>query len=182
MFGFSSNILFAQQKFEKESRIKPEEVPSSAIRFIDSLSLKKKVKWYVEEGLVNKSFEAKFNFKNRKHSIEFDKLGNIEDAEIEIEWDEIEPTLKDKIIAQLKSDCQTHKISKIQMQYSGSASEILLKLKENKIADRQTAKYELVVRCKTKDQIVLFEYLFDYNAKVISKSEILFRNSSHLEY
>ena len=182
MFGLCSNYLFAQQKYEKESRIKPKDVPSKAMNFIDSINLKNRVKWYLEEGLETKSIEAKFKYNSKKYSVEFDTLGNIEDAEIEIKWDEMQTPFKDSISSQLKKDCLKEKIVKVQIQYSGTSSEILSKLRENKTSGNLTIKYEVVVRCKSKDTVVLFEYLFNKKAQVLSRSEIIFKNSSHLEY
>lgn len=182
MFGLCSNYLFAQQKYEKESRIKPKDVPSKAMNFIDSINLKNRVKWYLEEGLETKSIEAKFKYNSKKYSVEFDTLGNIEDAEIEIKWDEMQTPFKDSISSQLKKDCLKQKIVKVQIQYSGTSSEILSKLRENKTYGNLTIKYEVVVRCKSKDTVVLFEYLFNKKAQVLSRSEIIFKNSSHLEY
>lgn len=182
MFGLCSNYLFAQQKYEKESRIKSKDVPSEAMNFIDSINVGNKIKWYIEEGLQTKSIEAKFKYKSKKYSIEFDTLGNIEDAEIEIKWDEMQTPFKDSISSQLKKDCLKQKIVKVQIQYSGTSSEILSKLRENKISGNLTSKYEVVVRCKSKDTVVLFEYLFNKTAQVVSRSEIIFKNSSHLEY
>lgn len=181
-FGLCSNYLFAQQKYEKESRIKPKDVPTKAMNFIDSINLKNRVKWYLEEGLETKSIEAKFKYNSKKYSVEFDTLGNIEDAEIEIQWDEMQTPFKDSISSQLKKDCLKQKIVKVQIQYSGPSSEILSKLRENKTSGNLTTKYEVVVRCKSKDTIVLLEYLFNKKAEVLSRSEIIFKNSSHLEY
>src|SRR5690606_41633459 len=76
MFGNYSNNLFAQQKYEKESRLNRNNVPAIAFNFIDSLNLKNRVKWYLEESLENKSVEAKFKKSGKKHSVEFDILGN----------------------------------------------------------------------------------------------------------
>lgn len=182
LFGLCSNFLFAQQKYEKESRMKSKDVPSKALNFFDSISLKNKVKWYLEEGLDSKSIEAKFKYNSKKYSVEFDTLGNIEDAEIEIKWDEVQSTFKDLINSQLKRDCLKHKTVKIQIQYSGTFSEILSKLRDNILSENLTIKYEIIVKCKSKNTVVLFEYLFNEKAQVISRSEVIFKNSSHLEY
>lgn len=182
VFGLCSNYLFAQQKYEKESRINSKDVPTKAMNFIDSINLKNKVRWYLEEGLDIKSIEAKFKNNSKKYSIEFDTLGNIQDAEIEITWGEAQVPFIDSINSQLKKDCLKHKIVKIQIQYSGTSSEILSKLRGNKLSGNLNIKYEIVVKCKSKNTVVLFEYLFNKKAQLISRSEIIFKNSSHLEY
>lgn len=179
-FTPSSN-LFAQEKFEKESRIKQKDVVAKALSFMDSLHFPNKVKWYKEEGLSGKSIEAKFKYQKALYSVEFDTLGNIEDIEIELNWDDLESNLKDSIFLQLKSNCLKHKIVKVQKQYTGSESQLLSILNPTK-NQSLTTKYELIVSCSLQKTVELFEYLFNDNGKIISISKIVFKNSSHLEY
>jgi len=178
---YSSNV-FAQEKFEKESRIKGQAVPPKAIQFIDSLNLKNKVKWFLEEGLERKSIEAKFKNKKKKYSIEFDTLGNIEDVEIEIHWKELQTNLKDSICLYLNNDCLKYKIVKVQIQFSGNQPELLSKLKTPEAMPNLITKYEVIVKCSSKNSVDLFEYLFSDTGKPLSISKIIFKNSSHLEY
>jgi hypothetical protein len=178
-FSFSIN-LFAQDKFEKESRIKSKEVPSKAFYFIDSLKIK--VKWYKEEGLNTKNFEAKFKHKKIKYSVEFDSLGNIEDVEIGLDWQKIKSDLRDSIQVQLQKDCSRHRISKVQRQFTGSEKDLFALLITGNNLDALTIKYEIIIRCKQQNKVNLFEYLFNDKGILISKSKIIFKNSSHLEY
>jgi hypothetical protein len=180
--GLFSTNLFTQVKFEKESRIKRHEVPSKALAFIDSLSISNKVKWYLEEGLERSSIEAKFKKDRKKHSVEFDALGNIEDIEIEMDWKELQADLKDTICAQLQTDCLKHKIAKVQIQFSGTYAALLHKLKEAETNPELTTKYEIVVRCRSKNSVDLVEYLFSDAGQQLSVSKIIFKNSSNLEY
>jgi hypothetical protein len=182
IFFSVSNNLFAQDKFEKESRIKPEDVPTRALVFIDSLSLKSKVKWYKEEGLNKESIEAKFKLDKVMHSVEFDTLGMIEDVEIDVNWKDMESHLKDSIFFQLKVDCSSHKIIKVQRQLIGSENDLLTLLKSGNFLENLKIKYEIIIRCKHQNEVNLFEYLFNNEGKLISKSKIIFKNSSHLEY
>ncbi|MEZ4934623.1 MAG: hypothetical protein R2788_21160 [Saprospiraceae bacterium] len=93
-FAICTNQIHAQVKYEKESRLKEKDVPSIALDFIDSLAVKKKVRWYLEEGFNRTSVEAKFKMDNRKYSIEFDTIGNLEDIEIQVKWDGLNKTLR----------------------------------------------------------------------------------------
>jgi hypothetical protein len=182
ILGSFSNSLLAQQKFEKESRLKQNEVPSNALNFIDSLNLKNKVKWYLEEGLESKSIEAKFKRNRKKHSVEFDKLGNIEDVEIEIKWDELPTPLKNSISTRLQKDCKKHKIVKIQIQYTGNQMPLFLKLLSGKPTEDLTVKYEIIVKCRSEKSTELFEYLFTDKGHFVLASQIIFKPSYHLEY
>jgi len=177
-----STILFAQDKFEKESRIQPKDVPPRALLFIDSLNLKTKIKWYKEEGLDKESIEAKFKLNKAIHSVEFDTYGKIEDVEIIVNWEDLESDLKDSIFFQLNIDCLSHKIVKVQRQFLGSENELLFLIKNRNVFEPLKIRYEIIIRCKYEKKVDLFEYLFNYDGKLISRSRIIFKNSSHLEY
>lgn len=177
-----STILFAQDKFEKESRIQPKDVPPRALLFIDSLNLKTKIKWYKEEGLDKESIEAKFKLNKVKHSVEFDTYGKIEDVEIIVNWEDLESDLKDSIFFQLNIDCLSHKIVKVQRQFLGSENELLFQIKNRDVFEPLKIRYEMIIKCKYEKKVDLFEYLFNYDGKLISRSRIIFKNSSHLEY
>jgi len=182
IFGSFSNSLFAQQKFERESRLKQNQVPYNALNFIDSLKLKNKIKWYLEEGLESKSIEAKFKRKGEKHSVEFDILGNIEDVEIEIKWDELPSPLKNTISTRLEKDCIKHKIVKTQIQYTGNQMPLFLKLLSGEPTEDLTVKYEIIVKCRFEKSTELFEYLFTDKGHFVLASQIIFKPSYHLEY
>ena len=172
----------AKEKFEKESRIKQRDVPQKALDFIDSVNVKTKLKWYVEEGLNRRSIEAKFRQNKKRYSIEFDTLGHVEDVEIEILQTELTTAINDAINNQLKKDCIKNKIEKIQIQYSGTEQELLAKLKNRPSSEKLIVKYEVVVKCTSKNKVELLEYLFNDTGTVLSTSTIVFKNSSHLEY
>lgn len=181
---FSSH-LFAQNKFEKESRIKEKDAPIKATEFINSLNLDVKIKWIKEEGLNGKSFEAKFKHNKRKYSIEFDSQGNIEDVEIETELKDIDPKIIDTISAQLKQECVKYRIVKAQVQLIGDKNELSSLIKTGAItvtSENVLLKYEIVVICKQQNAVDLYECLFNDVGKLESKLKIVFKNSSHLEY
>jgi hypothetical protein len=177
-----SNDLFAQDKFEKESRIKKRDVPSNALMFIDSLNYDARVKWYMEEGLTGKSIEAKFKYNKTKYSIEFDTLGNVEDTEMEEKWKNIPPDVSAMVSEQFKSDCSKFKIQKVQKQYTGTEKDLLSILINGKKSEELKTNFEIIVKCHQDKEVNLFEYLFNEKGKLISKSKIVFKNSSHLEY
>lgn len=178
---FSLNLR-AQEKYERESRIKQKDVPTEALRFFDSISNINKIKWYKEEGLNKISFEAKFKINRTKYSVEFDSLGNIEDIEIEVDWRDLKTQLKDTISAQLNRNCNSHKITKLQIQYTGSKADLWHQLKYQAIKPNAIVHYELIVKCRQSKDVNLFEYLFSEFGEIVSVSKIVFKNSSHLEY
>lgn len=182
MFLTYTRGLSAQDKFEKESRIARREVPLLALQFVDSLDVQPKVKWYKEEGLNRNSIEAKFKHQKKSYSIEFDTLGVVEDIEVAIDWSSLPTFASSAIIEVLQADCLAHKITKTQRQFSGKAQDLRTLFRISAESEDLAVKYEIVVKCKTEKEISLFEYLFDEKGILISKSKIIFKNSSHLEY
>ena len=182
IIGLFTTTQYAQQKFEKESRISRQDVPSGALQFMDSADTKNKIKWYFEKGLDRSSIEAKFRKNTKKYSVEFDTIGNIEDVEIEVKWQVLPTELRDAIHHQLRNDCLKHKIVKVQIQFTGSNSALFKKLNETDATPGLTVKYEVIIKCKLTTRVNLIEYLFSDAGETLSMSKIVFKNSSHLEY
>jgi hypothetical protein len=174
--------VHAQKKYEKESRLEEKDVPSFALQFIDSLEVQGKVKWYLEEGLDRTSIEAKFKSDKLNHSIEFDTAGNLEDVEILLKWNDMEESLKDAIINGICADCAKINIQRTQIHYTGDRSALWSMVKTGKTTEKYTIRYEIVARCRTASDTVLYEYLFSDTGQILSRSEIIFKNSSNLEY
>ena len=182
LFAICSIQLNAQQKYEKESRLKEKDVPDIALHFIDSLDVGRRIRWYLEEGLERTSIEAKFKLNNQKYSVEFDTVGNLEDIEIQIKWSELEKPLRDSINFYLGEDCKKFKIRKVQIQYSGDRSSLLAKIKTGERTDKCIVRYEIIVKCCNTNNVNLFEYLFSNTGQKRAISQIVFKNSSNLEY
>lgn len=170
-----------QQKYEKESRLAAENVPAAATEFIGALQVGSQVKWYSETGLERKSIEAKFKRGGQRHSVEFDTTGAIEDVEIEVKLTDLEPRLQHTIGTALGGICTRHKISKVQVQYTGEKPRLLSFLRGAATPEALTTKYEIVARCVT-EKAGLFEYLFSDQGTLLESSQIIFQNSSNLEY
>ena len=179
---FQAEPLNGQRKFEKESRLDIQEVPTTAIEFIDSLYVPGKIKWYLEEGFNTTSIEAKFKLNKQAYSVEFDTLGQLEDIEIKMKWKRLDHTLRDTISSELSKECKKHKIKKVQIQYSGDPQVLLSKLKSGHSDQSYLTRYELVVKCCNKKDVVLKEFLFDDAGQKLSSSEIVSKISSNLEY
>ena len=173
---------WAQQKVEKESRIRGNHVPSKAWDLIDTVRIEGPVRWYLEEGLNHKSIEAKYYYNKRFHSVEFDTVGNLQDIEIEVGWVELKKPVQDAILAVLKEDCRGVLIKKIQVQYSGNPSILISHHPLAIPSDDHTVRYEMEVKCKQSGPNTLFEYLFDEKGQKLSKVELIIQNSSNLEF
>jgi hypothetical protein len=182
LFLVSFSPVFSQEKFEKERRIKVEEVPPKALSFMDSLHFQPKIRWYLEEGISNKSVEAKFRRNQARYSVEFNEMGEIEDIEKEIEWEDIDLKVRQSMNQQLGMDCTKYKKTRVQRQFTGSRQELFAWLNHGQKDQNTVIKYEIVVRCRKGRQVDLYEYLFDAEGEFVTRSKIVFRKSSHLEY
>jgi len=172
----------AQDKYEKESRIKRAEVPEKAVRFIDSAKLTKKLKWYEEQGLRLTTYEVKTCHNKSKYSIEFDASGSIEDIEIDRKWNEIPADTQSIINSFLDSIYQKKKIRKVQIQFTGSSDELHKMLTQPNSTVTVTTKYEIVVKGKKNNEYEMVEYLFSDNGKMERRSKIILKNTDNLEY
>lgn len=120
-----SIAVLAQDKVEKEERIREKEVPKIAQEWLyDSFEKIKRPKWYKEFSDSGYSFEAKFQYDDHFHSVEFDSLGNILDVEIEIDWSELKEEVRSSIGNYFGEKFKEHKLIKIQIQYSGEEEDL----------------------------------------------------------
>jgi len=167
------------QKVERESRIKPDQVPTQSLTYIEATSLNK-VNWYKETGLDSVSFEAKFKFSKRWFSVEFSEDGDLEDIEIEIALDQLQPGVKGSIIKHLENEFTKFKVQKIQIQYTETPLQVLLNHNIPKLDSPHA--FEIVVKGKKSKVTLLWELVFDSEGQFVSINQIVTRTSTHLEY
>lgn len=179
IFHFDAN---AQQKFEKESRMKSGDVPAAALKFIEAVEMDTKWKWYFEENLVGNSVEAKTKYNGKWYSVEFDTSGKIQDVEIETDLQEMKENVSRNIMHALDSMFNRHKIDKIQIQYSAE-NHVLLAILNNKTEQSESkVQYEIVVKGKKIGRPKLYELTFTDGGILLESLEIIFRNTDNLEY
>lgn len=180
--SFTFSFLSAQQKFEKETRIKLAQVPLSAQQFIAAIPFSKEIKWYKEEGLTTSSYEAKTRYNQHKYSIEFDTLGQLEDVEIKIKWAAVPKPIQTAIQQHLMETFDRFKYSKVQEQLSGETAAVLDYLLGKGKKESIITQYEIVLKGKKEGQTRWFEYTFDAQGKLQQQNTIIFRNTDNLEY
>jgi hypothetical protein len=172
----------AQQKFERESRLKADEVPAEAIRFIEAVDMQTKWKWYYEENLKGNSVEAKTKYGGKRYSVEFDPSGDILDVEVETGLQELDKNVRDKIIQELDSLFVRYKIEKIQVQYTAGRQLLISLLNGKSVVPDLNVQYEIVVKGRTVNRPKLYELTFTDAGRLIDSSEIIFRNTDNLVY
>lgn len=170
---------YSQQKIEKESGIKANQVPEPAKEWLkDAFENVKKPKWYLELSQQGKSYEAKFHYMGHFHSVEFDSLGNVQDVEIELKESEVSPEVWKKIQAYFDSDYLEVKVEKIQRQLTGSPDDLEDYFDEEK-NEGVVTRYEIVYQGKN-ELWELWEGLFDQNGTFLSKLKVQIRANDNL--
>ena len=173
---------YAQDKFEKEYRIKEHGVPKDAVAFVNALYVKNKIKWYKEERMTGYSYEAKTNHRGINYSIEFDSLGKIEDVEYKISFAELPAEARKTMESHFDTSFQKWKIIKTQVHLVGTPQALIESIRQGEIPPTVLTKYELVVNGRVTKQRKLMEYLFADNGRLERTSTILQKNTDHLAY
>lgn len=171
-----------QYKFEKEVRLKEEKVPAKARSYVEQFPFTKKVKWYLEQNLEEQSIEAKVKYQKKKHSIEFDSLGNLQDIEVEVKWESVSSLVRDSICSILNKNYARWRVQKIQIQYTGHPERLLRCIQNQATEESVTLNYELIIKAKTAGEVKQYEVLFADTGRLRRSSEILLRNSDNIEY
>lgn len=179
---FVPAFAWSQVKFERESRLRVSEVPSSAVAFIEKAAISTKIKWYFEENEAGNSVEAKFRHQASDYSVEFDTSGLIQDIEIKIDLSELSALQQQAINTALGALFTKYRIRKIQRQYRGSTEDLLRVMQLVGVVSNNQIRYELVVKGRDSNGVNLYEITFDEEGQLLQKRLIIFRNAEHLEY
>ena len=179
---FTGYTISAQDKTEVEKRVNDSEVPSPAQQWIkEYYGNKLNISWYEEMTSGKHSYEAKFKWKGKWHSVEFDDNGVLEDIEINIKPQKMPSTVMDQIDAYFQAQYSRYKIMKIQEQWTGRSEE-LKKAIHRKEAYDITVRYEIEYYGKSDDQEEVWEGLFDAQGEFIQKRRIVLRPTDNLLY
>lgn len=179
---FTSQTIVAQQKFEREFKVKATEVPLTARSFVDSLQIKNRIVWIKEQSFNGVTYEAKFKWNGLHYSIEFDTTGALEDVEVDMHYKSLPDSVRQKLDKVFTIDFKKHGIHKTQLQYTGPASDVFLFLKGNTTLSTIVKRYEVEVVGTAGRFRKLYEYLFSSDGALIRRNEVVVRNSDNLEY
>lgn len=171
------------QKTELEIRVNPDEVPASAINWVEKLpENRSKIKWYFEQTSGAESYEAKFRFRKKWHSIEFDRDGNLEDAEIETTRDQISPDVWQSVGKSLEEHYTRFRVQRIQLQWSGNSEAVQKAVNSGIASDNLVIHYEIEFRGRNDLKNALWEGLFDAKGEMVSQREIIVKPAENLSY
>ena len=187
-FFFCYSFTMAQEKkVEVEKRIPQNKMPDESIKLIEPfLEDAKMIRFYLESGGGEISYEAKFSWKGKKLSIEFFENGSLMDIEQLIQLQEIKTGVREEITEFLSENYAKYRITRIQRQFSAEepdeeGSEVIEEFMENDWDDL-TIRYEIVAEVLNEDVIGPYEFLFDRKGKLIEKRKIIRRSSDNILY
>lgn len=174
--------VYSQHKVEREYHIHSSAAPQMARDFIERCYPVQKIKWYVEESHQSRSIEAKFKKGGKSYSIEFDSVGNLQDAEVLVSFAAIPDSVRKLIESKLHDEYRKYKIMKVQRQWKGSVDAIQALITEEKTTHPFETNYEIVIRGVNKKGAALYELLFNQEGTLVRTSPIVQKNASHLIY
>ncbi len=182
---FGSLNLNAQEKYEREYRIRKKEFPIKALQLIKTkLDDAKKIKYYKEIDSSITSFEVKFKKARLWYSIEFDINGDLEDVEIKIKDVDIPNETYTAIERYLHNTYSLFKIKKIQQQYVATTITNTDTTLKNAFQNLMlpSVNYEVTVAGKKEKKYEDFEILFDAEGNFKSIKKSLPPNYDHILY
>jgi hypothetical protein len=145
------------QKYEVERRVDVEEFPASAVEDLqEAFPEKKKVKYYKETSQQGESYEAKFEWKEYRYSVEFDPEGDLQDIEREVRYRDLPDPVRRQMEAQWTDDFRRHRVNRTQEQ----------------VVDERL-RYEIIVRGKDANGVSYFEYLFEDDGAFVKRQKIV---------
>ncbi|MEL6918345.1 MAG: hypothetical protein AAFO99_11520, partial [Bacteroidota bacterium] len=151
VFYLLSIHCFSQNKYEREQRILRHQFPEKALNYLSKeIEGAKRIRFYKEMDSIKISFEAKFKKERLWYSVEFDKEGELEDVEINIEETDIPKASWENINIYLNNTFIKKRIKKIQQQYPSSREESTALTLKNAFQNLllPSIRYEIIVSGK----------------------------------
>ena len=181
-FTFFAN---AQNKYEREFRIRKDQFPKKALGYIqEKLEDARRIRFYKETDSSKVSYEAKFKRDRLWYSVEFDKAGALEDIEILIKSEEIPDSSFKAITSYLTTNFKKYRIRKIQQQYPLTNPENAEKTVKDAFQNLilPSINYEIIISAKKETVYEQYEVLFDADGNFKSIRKSLPPNYDHVLY
>ncbi len=177
-------LASAQNKYEREYRIKKSQFPDKALGYIeDKLEDARNIRFYKETDSTKVSYEAKFKKNRLKYSVEFNEDGTLEDIEILIKPIDIPNDAYKAANKYLQNEFIKYRIQKIHQQYPIGDNSVETTVKnafQNLILP--SLKYKLIVSGKKNKGYEQFEVLFDAEGNFEKIRKSLPANYDHVLY
>lgn len=182
---FLLTTVWAQDKYEREYRIRKSQFPEKAFSLIKApLQGARQVRYYKEVDSAKITYKAKFRKDRLYYHIEFDERGTLVEVGVLISKIDVPIASYEAIAEYLNSCFRKYRTRKIQQQYTissfGTASKTLDMAFQNLIDPK--INYKLIVSGKQDGRFQDFELLFDANGKFIRMRKSLPANYDHVLY
>lgn len=168
-------------KHEVEIRIKPaqKEVLKEPYERLTTLGIE--ARWFIEitNGVI--SYEAKFRWKGKRYSIEFDENGTLHEIDINISRRNLSTDLQRIIKNELNKKFRNFSFRNIQIQWQGNADDLWKILEQDALEPHAlkslTKSYELEIRGRLKSENIrkLYEVIISDVGQIESIREIVER-------
>lgn len=175
-----------QFKQELERRVQRHEFPSAALDQLNQLAGQiSKARFYKETGSSATTFEAKFNWKGSRWSLEFDSLGGFKDIEQTISNRTFRKLMTKTMHEEFNLLGSPYRILKAQRQFSWK-DPVRRSFKPEIINPGHKSvivRYEVEMEVKSGDgRLVVYELLMDEDGRLLRKREIVPLSDKHLLY
>lgn len=181
MFGI---LALAQNKYEREYRIKKSQFPEKALGQIEEkLKGARNIRFYKETDSTKVVYKIKFKKNRLKYSAGFNEDSTLEDIEILIKPVDIPNDAYKAINKYLQKEFIKYRIQKIHQQYPIGNNSVEITIKnafQNLIL--ASIKYELIVSGKKNKGYERFEALFDSEGNFEKIWKSLPPNYDHVLY
>lgn len=175
-----THLCLAQEKFEKEYRIKNSGVPAIAVSFIDECFPDSRIKWYKEESTKGSFFEAKIRQSKTIYSIKFDQQGNLLDTERILTFKDLPVDTQNNIKEFMESRFTSYSIVKLQEQWIAEKNVIKSLINHENPSGHYQINYELEIKGKSGKDIDFFEFLFSQKGKFVREYKMVQKNINNL--
>lgn len=178
-------ICFSQSKNEKEIRVSKQNFPIQTFLCLNEIpNTAKRLRYYKETDNTNTSFEAKFKYKKKRYSVEFNEEGLLEDVEITINPKTIEVSILNNIKSYLNKNYKKYKLRKTQKQYVYNLETTPQLFVKSTITNTIMLKpnYEIIVEVKTDKSNMFIEFLFNRKGEFITKKRVKPASYLHVLY
>lgn len=170
-----------QYKFEREYRINRHEVPWPAIQWMDSLMPDTRIRWFVEESQLGRTFEAKYRWEGSRFSIEFDSSGIPLDIEKKVDLKGLKVAFLEQIYSELGARFKKYRIIKVQAQYPVNIK-TMYDLQDGSLSLESAPFFELVIHTKDGGLSQAYEVLLNSRGELEEIFAIVERPTTNLEF
>ena len=180
---FMSLPILGQDKNEREERVKEEDFPAKAVQALkDAMQEDVSIRYYKEYDGEAESYEAKFKWRKRNFSIEFDTTGVVQDVEIRISRKDVPNPTVTKIKQYLDENFDDWRMEKAQVHFSKKRNGKDLIKKSLHEPTTLIPDYELIIATKIDGKITNYEMLFSKSGDLILKRIVVNRSHDFLRF